>query len=134
MPAMTAALSDICGTHFGETKAPASTARRPASASRSMSAILTATGADLASFCSPSRGPTSTMRTSAGRRMVSLLHIGGERDQQRALLDEIARQEMHALYDPIRGRHDRVLHLHGLEHEQRLTPFHALARPRRHYD
>ena len=37
---MTAALSAICGTHFGETKAPASTTGRPASARRSMSAIF----------------------------------------------------------------------------------------------
>src|SRR5204863_244155 len=32
MPASTSALSAICGIHFGETKAPASTARKPASA------------------------------------------------------------------------------------------------------
>src|SRR2546422_11548832 len=69
MPAKTCALSDICGTHFGETKAVASTAGRPASASLSISSIFTAVGTPVASFCRPSRGATSTMRTLRGRLM-----------------------------------------------------------------
>src|SRR5260221_11197567 len=69
MGAKTCALSDICGTHFGETKAVASTAGRPASASFSMSSILIAVGTFVASFCRPSRGATSTMRTLRGRLM-----------------------------------------------------------------
>src|SRR5258708_25366758 len=69
MAAKTCALSDICGTHFGETKAVASTAGRPASASFSMSSILIAVGTFVASFCRPSRGATSTMRTLRGRLM-----------------------------------------------------------------
>src|SRR6185312_1602515 len=67
MPAMTAALSAICGTHLGDTNAPASTTGRPASARRSISAILVAAGTALASFWRPSRGPTSTILTRVGR-------------------------------------------------------------------
>src|SRR5215472_10961441 len=130
----TSALSAICGTHFAETNAPASTTLNPASASRSMRPILIAAGTAVASFCSPSRGPTSTMRTSAGRRIGSLLAVGGKRDQRRALLDEIPGCEMHAVDDPVCGRHDRMLHLHGLEHKERLAAPHPLTRPRRHLD
>src|SRR5689334_18359125 len=73
MPAYTSAASAICGTHFGLTKLVASTVRRPQSDRRSISAILSAvaTGAD--SFCRPSRGPTSTMRT-AGSLMGGRAH------------------------------------------------------------
>src|SRR6266516_1330286 len=67
MPAKTCALSDICGTHFGEPKAVASTAGRPASASLSISSIFTAVGTPVASFCRPSRGATSTILTLRGR-------------------------------------------------------------------
>src|SRR5258708_21889877 len=69
MAAKTCALSDICGTHFGETKAVAWPAGRPASASFSMSSILIAVGTFVASLCRPSRARTSTMRTLRGRLM-----------------------------------------------------------------
>ena len=62
----TSAWSAICGTHFGETNAVASTAGSPASASRSISSTLTAVGTLFGSFCRPSRGPISTMRTLLG--------------------------------------------------------------------
>src|SRR5207249_3427454 len=64
--AMTRALSDICGTHFGDTKLVASIAGSPASVRRSMSATLISVGTIVFSFCSPSRGPTSTMQTRCG--------------------------------------------------------------------
>jgi hypothetical protein len=67
MRAMTSTLSAICGTHLGETKAVASTAGKPASLRRSISSIFTAVGTDCFSFCSPSRGPTSTILTVRGR-------------------------------------------------------------------
>jgi hypothetical protein len=70
MPASTWALSAICGTHFGETKAPTSMVCKPASPRRSISSILTAVEMVCFSFCKPSRGPTSTMRTLLGRVML----------------------------------------------------------------
>jgi hypothetical protein len=59
-------VSAICGTHFGDTKLPASMPVSPASASASISATLASAGTVEGSFCSPSRGPTSTTRTCAG--------------------------------------------------------------------
>src|SRR5688500_17672666 len=63
---MTCALSAICGTHLGETKAVASLTCRPASCRRWMSSTLTSVETGAASFCSPSRGPTSTSFTFRG--------------------------------------------------------------------
>src|SRR5581483_4316419 len=93
----TSALSAICGTQRGETKAPASIARRPASASISMSRTLSAAATVVASFWSPSRGPTSTMLTSAGSGIGGLLAGGREGDQQRTLLHQVARLVVDAL-------------------------------------
>src|SRR5215467_5195728 len=70
MPAITSAASAICGTHLGETNAVASMAGKPASESRSISAILVSVGTVAFSFCSPSRGPTSTNRTRRGSFVV----------------------------------------------------------------
>ncbi len=75
MPCITAVLSPICGTHFGETNEVASMTRSPASASRSISSILVAVGTTCFSFCNPSRGPTSTILTLAGRGM-GLVFVG----------------------------------------------------------
>src|ERR1044071_2455543 len=63
---MTSSVLAICGTHLGDTKLPASTAEWPAADSASISATLASTGTGLASFCRPSRGPTSTSRTRLG--------------------------------------------------------------------
>src|SRR5690349_3325778 len=115
--ASTAAVSAICGTHFGETKLPASIDLRPAASSFSMSATLVAVGSVACSFCSPSRGPTSHMRTSRGSVIARLL----ERDQLGALLDQVAGAVVDAGEDAGLGRRDRVLHLHRLEHHQRLA-------------
>lgn len=52
-----------CGTHFGETKDPASMTLTPVLANLSISSIFVATGMAFFSFCKPSRGPTSTIRT-----------------------------------------------------------------------
>ena len=59
--------SDIWGTHFGDTKAVASTVFKPLSTSLRTSSSFCAVSTRLGSFCSPSLGPTSTMRTSLGR-------------------------------------------------------------------
>jgi hypothetical protein len=56
-----------CGTHFGETKEPASIVVNPVFASLSTSSIFVARGIVCFSFCNPSRGPTSTMRTWSAR-------------------------------------------------------------------
>src|SRR6187455_920785 len=70
MPAMTCALSAICGTHLGETKLVTSISVRPASCRRCTSSILTAAGTGAFSFCKPSRGPTSTILTLDGYFVV----------------------------------------------------------------
>ena len=67
MPAITSAEVAICGTHFGDTKDPASTfaeARR----AQAVDQLDLDRGRDLLlfSFCRPSRAPTSTMLTRLG--------------------------------------------------------------------
>lgn len=52
-----------CGTHFSGTNEPASMVVTPVLASRSINSSLVCIGIDFFSFCSPSRAPTSTMRT-----------------------------------------------------------------------
>src|SRR5882757_8032983 len=85
--AITSAESAICGTHFGLTKAPASIVVSPVADNRSISPTLASSDTTVFSFCSPSRGPTSTMRTAAGRRVIS----GGlESDQGHPLLHLVA--------------------------------------------
>ncbi len=59
MPVNSCSASASCGTHFGWTKLVVSMVRSPASASRSTNCALTSTGTIAASFCNPSRGPTS---------------------------------------------------------------------------
>jgi hypothetical protein len=75
MRAITSALSAICGTHFGDTNAVASTTGRPAAESRSISSTLTAVAIETFSFCSPSRGPTSTSLTRLGSDIESSSRI-----------------------------------------------------------
>ncbi len=58
-PRATSAASASCGIHFGDTKLVISIARMPAATSESMKRILSAVGTLRASFCRPSRGPTS---------------------------------------------------------------------------
>ena len=64
---MTALEVAICGTHLGETKEAASIFGKPAAVSRLINSTLTSTGIISFSFCSPSRGPTSTILTCAGK-------------------------------------------------------------------
>src|SRR5437870_725498 len=68
---MTWSVLAICGTHLGDTKLPASTAEWPAADRASINFTLASTGTGLASFCKPSRGPTSTSRTRLGRFIVA---------------------------------------------------------------
>src|SRR5882672_5722910 len=62
---MTSAWSLICGTHFGDTNAVASMTRRPLCARRSINSSLVSVVTVCFSFCKPSRGPTSTIFTTA---------------------------------------------------------------------
>src|SRR6185369_10938176 len=66
MPGITCALSAICGTHLGDTKLVTSISRTPASCRRFTRPIFTSAGTASFSFCSPSRGPTSTSLTLPG--------------------------------------------------------------------
>ena len=54
-----ASASPSWGTHLGDTKDVASTVRSPAATSRRMNSALVVVGTEAASFCRPSRGPTS---------------------------------------------------------------------------
>ncbi|MNT57768.1 hypothetical protein D3C72_1951670 [compost metagenome] len=65
-PAITSALSPICGTHLGDTKLVTSISLSPASCRRCTSSILTEAGTGDFSFCRPSRGPTSMILTCLG--------------------------------------------------------------------
>ena len=56
------------GTHLGATNAPSSMRRTPVWASRRISSSLDCRDIAVFSFCKPSLGPTSTMRTSPVRR------------------------------------------------------------------
>jgi hypothetical protein len=58
-PRATSELSASCGIHFGLTKLVISIADTPAAISASIRRILSAVGTWRASFCRPSRGPTS---------------------------------------------------------------------------
>ena len=71
MRAKTSAEPAICGTHLGETKLPASMYPSPASVKASTNCTLSATLIGRASFCRPSRGPTSIRRTWVGNVMGS---------------------------------------------------------------
>ena len=66
MPAITSDDVAIWGTHFGETNDADSIFGKPARESRSTSAILMSAGTVCASFCKPSRGPTSIIFTCFG--------------------------------------------------------------------
>jgi hypothetical protein len=63
------------GTHFGATNDPASMYWSPVCASLSTSSILVATGIDCFSFCNPSLGPTSTMRTWSARLDAAVARV-----------------------------------------------------------
>ncbi|MFI5429773.1 hypothetical protein [Aeromicrobium sp. UC242_57] len=61
--ASTSAASAICGTRSGRAKAVTSMRRMPARTLRRTSSTLVAVGRTSFSFCSPSRGETSTIST-----------------------------------------------------------------------
>src|SRR3954469_16619650 len=113
MPRKTSAASANCGTHFGLTKLVASIVRSPVAERRSISAILSAVEIAVFSFCSPSRGPTSTMRTWDGIAMSCL-----QRHQHGIGFDEVAFRGAHLDDEAVARRLYRELHLHCLDHQQ----------------
>ena len=70
--AITSSAPAICGTRRGLTKDTASSRVTPAASSRRMNSSFRSTSRVTASFCSPSRGPTSTI--SMRRLMARLLY------------------------------------------------------------
>src|SRR5687767_15416906 len=104
MRSITSVWSAICGIHFGDTNAVASTAGNPASARRSISSTFTAVGSSPGSFCNPSRGPTSTIFTKLFKS-----------DEFRTLEHLLAGGVVDVLHHAVGRRGDGVLHLHRLE-------------------
>src|SRR5512134_1453854 len=123
MRSITSVWSAICGIHLGETNAVASTAGSPAPASRSMSSTFTSVETCPGSFCSPSRGPTSTILTASSKG-----------DQLRAFEHLLAGAVVDFLHHTVGGRDDRVLHFHGLEYQERLATRHLHAGRSQHLD
>src|SRR5215831_7938925 len=139
MADMTAAASAICGTHFGETKLVASIAGRPASVSRSIRPTLTSVGTVPFSFCRPSRGPTSTMRTRRGsfiERSIAMLAIDHAGDRQSGFnTPYLGGDLLHGIFDQRDGRDVRRDDDAGMMPErvlrrQRLIPEHVERRTR----
>src|SRR6476661_4112219 len=138
MRAMTSALSAICGTHFGDTNAVASTTGSPAAESRSISSTLTAVEIEPCSFCRPSRGPTSTSLTRDGNGMATFTRIEAsttlrvllEIDELRPLGHLLADCEAESDEPARRRRRDRVFHFHRFEDQERRIPGDVAARCR----
>src|SRR5690349_18926410 len=108
----------ICGMAFGDTKAPTSTVLRPAATSASMKAIRAATPTGVFSFCRPSRGPISMMRTTLLMNLLACWFDLGELD---TLADDIADLAPDRLQDAGERRAERLLHFHDLERQDRRT-------------
>ena len=68
-----------CGTHLGATNDPASIVFRPVRANLRISSIFVSAGMLCFSFCNPSLGPTSTIRTWSARARVELVKVRLER-------------------------------------------------------
>src|SRR5688572_20917225 len=122
MPANTSAASASCGTHFGLTKLVASIVFSPVSDRRSISAILSRVAMIAFSFCRPSRAPTSTMRTYAGKATSRL-----QRHQHGIGLDEVAFGGAHFGDGAVARRFQAQFHLHRFEHQQLLSCGHCIA-------
>src|SRR4051794_4533995 len=132
MPRNTWSEPIICGIAFGDTNAPTSTVCRPAPTSASMKAMRSATPTAVFSFCRPSRGPTSTMRT--GSLMPPSLAQWFDFGEFDALADDVADLAFDGLQHARKGRAQGLLHLHDFEGQDRsaLLERIALLREQRH--
>src|SRR5690606_10716301 len=110
---MTSAASASWGTHFGLTKLVASMLCSPVAERRSISSILCAVATIACSFWSPSRAPTSTMRTASGRA-ISIPQL----QQDGVGLDELAGDGDHRRDLAVARRLERQFHLHRLDDQQ----------------
>src|SRR3984893_4251388 len=127
MPRSTASEFTICGIAFGDTKAPPSTVCSPAPTSASMKAMRSATLTGVFSFCRPSRGPTSTMRTKSLMLISRSCRFDfGEFD---AFLHDIADLAFYRLQHAGEWRAQGLLHLHHFKRENGR----ALHQPRAHF-
>src|SRR5436853_3252341 len=90
IPAMTSPAPAIGGIAAGDTNDTASMRRRPVALSASISRMRSATGT-VASFCRPSRGPTSPISTASGhldiRRRLPVAPVAPLRDAEAAAAD-----------------------------------------------
>src|SRR5215471_4213584 len=93
-----------------------------------MNSTLTSVPIGAASFWSPSRGPTSTMRIFAIPLTLTLsLRARGQNDQRGARGHLLAKLDADlANHTRVRRFHD-VLHLHRLQHHQGLVLRHRVA-------
>src|SRR5438105_3441785 len=125
MARKTSSASAICGTAVGCTNDVTSIHAKPASDSRSTKRILSGVEMDARSFCRPSRGPTSTMRTSGA---MQLLYVGCAQRQQLHTAGHLL-ADLHAQLgdDPGVGRLDHMLHFHRFQHDQWLMLADSLA-------
>src|SRR5258708_4600984 len=121
MPRNTESELTICGIAFGDTKAPTSTVCSPAPMSASMKAMRSATLTGVFSFCRPSRGPTSTMRTESLMRTSTGCSRRGRLDfgEFHAFPDDIADLAFYRLQHAGERRAQGLLHLHHFERENR---------------
>src|ERR1700737_178591 len=127
MPRSTESEFTICGIAFGDTKAPTSTVRNPASTSASMNAMRSATLTGVFSFCRPSRGPTSTMRTES--LMLASRSCRLDLRELAPLLPDIADLALYHFQHAGERRAQGLLHLHDLKGEDRR----ALLQRRAHF-
>src|SRR5882724_5935548 len=107
----------ICGIAFGDTKAPTSTVCKPAPTSASMNAMRSAALTGVFSFCRPSRGPTSTMRTLSF--MTVSFRYGFDFREFDTFLHDIANLAFDRFQHAGKRRAQGLLHLHHLEGEDR---------------
>src|SRR5437763_5417340 len=140
MARKTSSASAMRGTALGCTNEVTSIHAKPASESRSTKRTLASVGMAAGSFWSPSRGPTSTMRTRRGRPpLIRLLYVlrlvrRADREQARATGDLFANLNAYVGDHASMRRLDHMLHLHRFEHHQRLVLDHVLTHFNRNPD
>src|SRR5690625_2650617 len=139
----TSSASESWEIHFRLTKLVASTTRRPVCDRRLMNSILVAVGTTAFSFCSPSRGPTSTIFTAFGKLLMDILvsshrlagrdratglRLGGlDGHQWRFRFHHVTFGAQKLLDGAGDARLDGVFHFHALEHHQCLADLDRIA-------
>src|SRR5690625_4651300 len=101
---------------------------RPVRESRLINSILVAGGTMARSFCKPSRGPTSTMRTKLSLVVESVMNIL-EVDQHGVGIDEFAFVGRYTLDGAGTRRLQGQFHFHRLHDDEVLAFLDAVADP-----